>query len=667
MLTKALVKREPEQQQERRAWYSILEQIGVGTETASGVAVNQDTALKLSAVYACVRVLAETVASLPLHVYQRIERGKDRAPNHPLYDILHSAPNPVMTSFQFRETLMGHLALWGNAYAEIQYGNNGQVQALWPLRPDSMTEVKRVDNRLVYRYTMPNGEQVFLPGEKVWHIPGLSSDGINGYSPVSLMRQNIGLGMATEEFGARFFGNDARPGGVLQHPGILGEEAFDRLQGSWESRHGGLSNSHRVAILEEGMTYDQIGIPPEDAQFLETRKFQVTEIARAFRIPPHMLADLERATFSNVEQQSIEFVTHTMRPWLVRWEQSIQQQLMLERDRERYFAEFLVDGLLRGDTQSRYAAYAVARQNGWMSANDIRELENQNPIDNGDIYLVPLNMVPADMAGEVEPSGPATDVARGANRAEGRALPEKRARATAAKRQRLMADYLPLFRDIMGRIVRREVADVKRLAKKHLGKDDMAGFLLWLDDFYGDDHREFVEKNMAPGYQAYAAAVMRAVVAEVDSDDELEPGAFVDSYNESYAARYTAKQRKQLNEVIQRAQRDDDDVLLAVENRMDDWDAVRPEQEARRETHRSGNAIALFTMGVLGVMTKRWVTLGDSCPYCTQLDGRTISTTQYFLQNGESLQGGERGPLTVSGNIGHPPAHDGCDCMVIVG
>jgi hypothetical protein len=381
-----------------------------------------------------------------------------------------------------------------------------------------------------------------------------------------------------------------------------------------------------------------------------------------------MLADLERATFSNIEHQSIEFVVHSIRPWLVRWEQSIKKQLMLERDRGRYYAEFLVDGLLRGDTTSRYQAYAVARQNGWMSANDIRALENMNPIENGDDYLVPLNMVSADKINDNDVNGfssPPPDVARASRSFEVIDV-ENRARATAAKRQRLIADYVPLFKDIIGRIARREAADVKRLAKKHLGNDDLAGFLLWLDEFYRGDHREFVNKNMLPAYRAYSSAVMRAVASEAGSDDEPEPGEFVDEYSAGFARRYTGKNLSALNNLIS-GEQDNEDLLGVIERQMDEWDELRPEQASRTEAHRANNAIALFAMGLLGVTTKRWVTLGDSCPYCTQLNGRVISTTQFFLQDGESLNGGERGPLTVSGNIGHPPAHAGCDCMVIVG
>lgn len=371
-----------------------------GQETSAGVRVNEATAMQSTAVYACVRILSETLASLPLPVYQRLEGGgKERAPNHPLYTVLHDIANDEMTSYTLRETLMSHLLLWGNAYAEIEWNNAGEVRALWPLRPDKTLPQRNAETKnLEYHTILPDGTQAILPFERVLHIPGLGFDGIIGYSPIAMAKQAIGLSLATEEFGARFFSNGAHPSGIVEYPGKMSDQAYERYKKDVEEKHQGLGKSHRIMILEEGLKYHQVGIPPEDAQFLETRKFQLNEIARIYRVPPHMIGDLERATFSNIEHQSIEFVVHTVRPWLVRWEQAIKLKLFTPSERRRFFAEFVVDGLLRGDIKSRYDAYAVARQNGWMSANDIRELENQNPIPGGDVYLVNGNMVPIDQA-----------------------------------------------------------------------------------------------------------------------------------------------------------------------------------------------------------------------------------------------------------------------------
>lgn len=306
---------------------------GIISPTPSGVSVTPNKALYHSAVYACVRILAETVASLPLIMYERLERGKRRATDHYLYELLKSRPNDAMISFEYREALQGHLALWGNAYSEIIYGPSGRVDELLPLRPDCMLNIVKVDGQWAYQYQLPTGETRWLGEAHVWHLRGLGSDGRIGYSPIRLMRYAIGLGMAAEEYGARFFSGDATASVVLQHPTTLTPDAYERIRKSWREKHGGLENKHRVDILEEGMTIEKISIPPDDAQFLETRKFQLQEVARMYRIPPHMLADLDRSTNNNIEHQSLEFVMHTVRPWLVRWEQSIMRSLMLEKDR----------------------------------------------------------------------------------------------------------------------------------------------------------------------------------------------------------------------------------------------------------------------------------------------------------------------------------------------
>ena len=378
-----------------------------GRSTA-GKRVNEFTAMQTTAVYACVRILAESIAGLPLHVYAYRGEGRERVPGHPLFTILHDAPNPEMTSFVFRETLMVHLLLWGNAYAQILRDRAGRVAGLYPLLPNHMSVNRDEDGRLYYTYQRvtdenPNfkrGGEVILPAEDVLHIPGLGFDGLIGYSPIAMARNAVGMTLACEEYGASFFANGARPGGVLQHPGVLKDPA--KLRESWQAVYGGAANTGKVAVLEEGMTYQQIGIPPEEAQFLETRKFQVDEIARLYRIPPHMVGDLGKSSFSNIEQQSLEFVKYTLNPWVVRWEQALQKSLLLPEERKRYFIRFNVDGLLRGDYQSRMQGYAVGRQNGWLSANDIREMEDMNPIsaeEGGDTYLINGNMTKLRDAG----------------------------------------------------------------------------------------------------------------------------------------------------------------------------------------------------------------------------------------------------------------------------
>ena len=376
--------------------------------TTSGKAVTERSAMQMTAVYSCVRILSEAIAGLPVHLYRYDgSGGKEKATTHPLYFLLHDEPNPEMTSFVFRETLMTHLLLWGNAYAQIIRNGKGEVVALYPLMPNRMTVDRDADGHLYYEYQTSQDEAHTMDGSRVrllpsdvLHIPGLGFDGLMGYSPIAMAKNAIGMAIACEEYGAKFFANGATPGGILEHPGVVKDP--ERVRESWNSAFGGSANANKVAVLEEGMKYTPISISPEQAQFLETRKFQINEIARIFRIPPHMIGDLEKSSFSNIEQQSLEFVKYTLDPWVFRWEQSMQRALLSMDEKKEYFFKFNVDGLLRADYQSRMNGYATGRQNGWMSANDIRELENLDRIpeeEGGDLYLINGNMTKLKDAG----------------------------------------------------------------------------------------------------------------------------------------------------------------------------------------------------------------------------------------------------------------------------
>jgi HK97 family phage portal protein len=379
---------------------ALLDLFG-GKPVSSGVTVTEDKALTSTVVWACVQLIAGTLGSLPLIHYRRLANGgKERATDTRLYRLLHDTPNDEMSASTFAETLTVHVLLWGNAFAEIRYDNRGQVGALWPIEPwrvqGKRTEAKEL-------YYLVDG-QTKLAADEMLHIPGLTPDGVWGYSPIQKAREALGLLLAAEKFGGVFFGQGSSFGGILTHPGKLNEAAEKNLRNSLEQRAQGVERAHNFIILQEGIRYDKVGIPPDDAQFLETRKFQVGEIARIFGVPPHMVGDVERSTSwgTGIEAQNIGFVTYTLRRWLVRFEQEITRKLISPLERNLQFVEFLVDGLLRGDTQTRYAAYQVGRNGGWFSANDIRRLENLDPLGpDGDVYLVPMNMVPADRLDDV--------------------------------------------------------------------------------------------------------------------------------------------------------------------------------------------------------------------------------------------------------------------------
>ncbi len=374
----------------------------VSARTGSGMRVSPDSALRLAAVYACVRILAETMASLPLVVYQRRpDGGKDKVTDHWLYRLMAKRPNRFQNPFEWREMLQGHLALRGNAYNQIITNPRGEIIELMPIHPDRVKIELLPSGEYRYRVTDRVGTEVIMPRGEVWHLRGLSSDGLMGMSPIELARENLGMALAAQDYGARFFANDAKPtGGWIEFPGSFKDnEAKKVFRESYQQAQSG-ANRGKVLVLENGMKFHEVGVTNKDAQFLELRKFQITDIARLFRVPPHMIADLERATFSNIEQQSLEFVMHTMTPWAERWEASIESELLLEGDDIEI--EFDFANLMRGDAASRSSYYQSGIQNGWLTRNEARISENLNPIDGLDQPLRPLNMVEEDAAEDLE-------------------------------------------------------------------------------------------------------------------------------------------------------------------------------------------------------------------------------------------------------------------------
>jgi HK97 family phage portal protein len=664
-------------------WFSL------GNRTYAGVDVTEESALTLSAYFACIRVISESVAMLPLLTYRYLPNGgRERASDHPVYWLLKEQPNPEMSAFEFRETITAHCAGWGNGYAEIEWSKIGRPIALWPLHPGRM-QVKRVNRELRYLYTDPDGRTANLPAWRVHHFRGPSNNGVVGYSMARKAAQSIGLALATEEYGSRFFGNGARPGVVLKHPGLLSDEAYSRLKNSYEADHQGLSNAHRIKILEEGMDLETIGIPPEEAQFLETRKFQVAEVARWFRIPAHMINDLEKATFSNIEEQGLEFVIYTLTPWLVRSEQALMRDLMTREERQRFFIRYLASGLLRGNSDARSKFYATAIQNGWMSPNEVRILEDLNPYAGGDVYLLPLNMTPADEAGSGQQSGVRAlveghtgqqscrcaacqerraDDEEAGDQAEGES--EETAKIRRSK-QKLARDFVPVFEDVAGRVVRREVNDIRRAINKHLRRRSLADFLEWLETFYAD-FAAVVRDAFKATLLTYAGPVTTAVADELGKNDpgvtdELK--AFIDEYLEALATGWVASSRNQIDALITDAEADGADgadIADAIEERLDGWEESQPGKVSLRQAFEAGNALAVAMYGYFSVQYLMWAASGKSCPFCQRLNGKIVGIEKYFVGKGEFVNGGpDDAPLLVRRNTRHGPLHKSCDCVVV--
>ncbi len=628
-----------------------------GQPTYVNKMINEKTAMEYTALYACVRILSETLAYLPLILYERLEpRGKRRASEHPLHNVLHNEANPYMSSFVWRELMQQHLATWGNAYAQIDRVGP-RIESLWPLRPDRI-EIEFTKREPYYIYTMDDGQKFKIKNHEMLHIKGPGYDGYKGYSPVGMHRQAIGMGLSVEEYGARFFASGGKPGGVIKHPGRLKEEGRDNLRESWQKMHAGLKNQHKVAILEEGMEYQQIGIPPEDAQFLKTREFQLQEMARIYRIPLHMLADLGRVTYNNIEHMGIDFVVHTMGPWLKRWEQELTTKLLTTTERKKYFPEFLVEGLLRGDTQTRFAAYSTARQWGWMSADDVRELENMNPLpdDQGETYLVPMNMISAD---EVKDREPAENVPQ---------QPEKKSTEVRARtnRDKLAKRYEPLFKDAAGRIINREAADIRRAAKRLIDGMDTKEFIEWVEEFY-DTAPEWMRKVIAPVIRSYVGIMVEAAMGEVGAAD-VDIDDLTERLTDGFVNKRAGQGRGQLRSLIMEVAEEASDPVELVNERMGNWTDTLPEKIAKHESVFCAGHVARAVFVAAGVVKLVVRNTGSkTCEFCEMLDGKVVGVQQPIIGANESIDSkdGAGKPLRVSGPKFTPPFHRGCVCQIL--
>lgn len=488
----------------------------LGTPNAAGVTVNESTANTLSAFWNGVNLISDQVGALPLPVYKRLSpRGKERAPAHPLYTLLHDQPNGEMGAMAFRSAMQRHVLISGNAYAEIERTNAGRASgggiiALHGIHPSRVTPKRdKATKALVYEVRNATRGPSTIAAQDMFHVRGPSDDGIVGMSVLQFARHSLGLGIAAEQQAGKMFSNGVMPSGVLMHPGTISEEAADRLK----KQKADSARDRGVMLLEEGMGWEQTSLNPDDAQWLETRKFQVSEVARWLNLPPHKLGDMEHATFSNIEHQALEFVIDCLLPWLVRWEEEIHLKLFAPQDRRVHYAKHVVAGLLRGDIKTRYMAYQLGKRGGWLSANDIRELEDMNdlPGDQGNIYEVPLNVQSA------------ADV--GKDQGVDKTPPKDQEAARAALR--------PVIANIFRRMLTKETNAVNRASNRPDGWDDRIG------EFYAS-HRDTLGDALLPAVQAAARLMAPA------SAPDLAPGV-VDAF--------TARRCEILTTVLRKAAR----------------------------------------------------------------------------------------------------------------
>jgi HK97 family phage portal protein len=662
----------------RPAFDESAHAFGVG-DSWSGVTVTEEGAMNLSTVYACVRVVSDAMAALPLILYTVSDKGKKRASTHPTYPVLKEQPNAWMTSFEYRNAKFLHLLLWGNHYSEIEHDpESGQVTGLFPIPPKRVRKYME-GGRLWYEVTVEGLPNVKIPDYRMHHVKGIGVTGFVGLSPVKLAAQSLGLTSAAEEYGSRFFGMGGRPSGVLKHPGQLTDEAYARLQESWGTT--GLSQSHKVKILEEGMGFDVIGVPPEEAQFLQTRQFQTAEVARWFRVPPTLIGDLANATYSNSEQQSLDFVKYCLRPWASNDEQALRRDVLIGADKQRYDVEYLFDDLLRGDTLSRAQAYQIRMSYGGLTINEQRRAENLSQVPNGDDLFMPLNlgkvMPDGSLLAPVSAEPPAPEPAQieegaptEAAQLEGRRLLvdfEQRALEGVEQRAMVADAYMEPMAEVMGRTVRKETRDIrKQMASYANFGADFEAFFVWLRE-YEAELAPFMRKSLGPVLNTMMLAVVDAASREIGKPSVGLTEAYrawVQGYLERYGGEYGSESYAQLRALVEDAVLAGDEPAAAVETRLTEWDDKRPAKEAHAESVNFSNAGAIAVWEGYRVERVRWRTNAGACPMCARMHDKVVGIRETFVNAGDEVHGAEGEKMTVSKARRHPPLHNGCTCGV---
>jgi len=637
----------------------------MGFNTATGIKVSEKTALKYLTVFSCITLIAGDIARLPLNLYRkRKDGGKDLVTDHKLYDLLHNAPNPDTTSFNFRETLQGHLLLWGNAYSFIERDKTNKVKSLWQIADPSQIDVDRIGGQLVYKYKV-DGKEVTRRRDQMFHVPGYGFNGLVGMSMISYAREAIGLGLATEEFGGKFFGAGTHLSGVYEMDGYLGKNA-DAFKKGLKEGFSGLGKSHQVMIAEGGAKYKPLTLPLNDSQFLETRDHQKIEICGMYHVPPHKIAiHGQNSNYNNLEQENASYVDSCLMHWIVRWESAISLQLLSEAERRSglYF-EFMVQGLLRGDSQARAEYYNKIFQVGGITPNQIRAKENMNPVDGGDESFVMLNMVPLSQAKDMQlpDDGP-----------EKTPIPEKKAlfvdffgekrakKMSDAKsiqiRDRIQKQYAPLILDAATTIVNRESKAIKKKVESQTrSKEVVEDFL---DDFY-KEFPKYINQKMGPVLRSFMGAIADATNSEIQVDG-INIDSEMQKYIEIYTERHISSSRGQMIALLEGS-------LDGLVTRADEWTEKRPEKIKTDEGVRASSfAFQAVAFGA-GLSTVWRIRGPQTCPFCKELNGKRVISGQSFVKDGQELNpDGAENPMRINGTKAHAPLHRGCDCYLSIG
>lgn len=630
-----------------------------GIMTGSGVRVEPDTARQLSAVWLCDLIIRETVGSLPLDIFRRVdERNKERASDHWLFELIKNQPNGNQTAMEFREVMQRDLTMRGRAFAEIvRRPRSAIVEELIWLDARTVQKVALGGNRFGYLVQERGGRRE-LRRDQMFEITANGGKGV-----IECARESFGYSLATESFGSNMFRNRAVPGGVLKTPEVLDDKSYKRLQSDWDSSYGGPTNAGKVAILEQGLEWQSIGMTNQDAEFMANRRWSVKEIARWFNMPLSFLKDLDQGIRANVEQQFKEFEAVTMRPWFVRWQQAIHRDLIPDSEKDALFAEFNVRPLWGADFKTIIEGFGSAVEKGIFNRDEARGVLNMNEIEGGGgkIHTVQLNMMDLNDVGENSPdSEPQVEEGDRAIRSEARA------RRSAEERRRIQNAHIGVMADAGRRIVNREAREVRKIIAKELKKRTQPDLDSALKDFYGDGFRRVVSASARPAFGALAAVIYAVALREAGGSGSIDE-AWVRSYAERIGVAYSLASLRQLRALIRR-QVSDDELEGLLEKRISQWVDRRPDKFAFRTVKTGAAAAALEAYRRSGVREKRWLTFGENCPSCERLNGRIVGIEDAFVPAGSITNptDEEQEPIRIRRDVLHPQLHGGCDCQISI-
>lgn len=645
----------------------LIKALGGWSEASSGIGVSDEVALGCTAVLCAMRNISEGIGRMPviLRKLNRPGQGSEHATDVPLYHLLRFSLNSEgMTPMDWLSWMANSMMIRGNGYSEIERDTAHRIRGIWPLNAQQMTVARNTHTgELEYRYRHEASmTEVSIPREDVLHLRGFYTGGLLGMSLRDVGRDAIGLAKAEEQYGAAFFKGGATMSGFIKYPVTLDDAARDRVMAGF-AKQKGLNGAQRVAILDEGMEWQNAGISPSDALMIEQRQFQIAEIARLFNISPIKIHDLTNATYSNVEFLSMDFFINCLAAWIARFEQQMRITLLKPDDWLRYTIAFDFKELLRADTKAKMEANVMAKNNGILNANEIRDSEGLNPYGPaGDVYTVPLNMQNAALlvtGDEPEPEPTVEGDPQTKSAPAEQSQRTQRAAASAAYRMKLRGVYKPLIAREAQRMVRAEIREIRKIIQKHLGRDATT-LEEALRDWFEGPGRELMRSIIEPILRQYAGDIAEAA-ADEHGAAAPDVDAFVDAYVESMVARTAGSHDAQLEQIARDSEQPEDD----LEQRLDEWDDTQAKKIGDRESVQLGDAVARTVWVLIGLTLFRWVASAGACPLCQQLDGAVVGVDMAFVPEGGSVEAEGATTLVRKGNVLHPPLHRACQCTIV--